>query len=219
MKGRAACTLHDMADVFMTRCEGWEVTRRRHIVGAKRRTARDGLTPPHTNLSGRTGPPSPAACVAAQAGYVTSAVARSSPCSAFYPPTRAAWTPRVCVCDLNAPLLPERYLCLSNIVYLLGVIEYIQDLPRLFTALASRAETIVVSYNCTNLGEADRSSYGWVNALASQDVLALLGDTGFHTVAIERVGTMEIVVKAENLRFGLYRRLRRRAARLCAWRA
>jgi hypothetical protein len=207
----------------MTRCEAEEVARRRYIVAAKT-TDRARWSDPASYEPFWSDRAATAGRLCDNASWVCDigcgpiqSLQRFLPAATVYlPADLCAWTPRVCICDLNAPILPERYLRLSNIVYLLGVIEYIQDLLRLFTALASRTETIVVSYNCTNLGEADRSGYGWVNALASEDVLALLGDTGFHPVAIERVGTMEIVVKAENVNFGLSWRLRRRAARLVA---
>lgn len=137
-----------------------------------------------------------------------------SPGCAYLPADLRAWTPAVEVCDLNAGLLPERHLARCDVATLLGVIEYVFDPPGLFTALARRAETVVVSYNCAELAEVDRAGFGWVNALTREALVDGLRQAGFHPDTVERFGAMEILVRATNPRFGSLRRLRRRAARL-----
>jgi hypothetical protein len=133
--------------------------------------------------------------------------------STYLPADLRAWTPEVMVCDLNAGHLPERYLAQCHVVCLLGVIEYVYDLPRLFEALRQRVETILVSYNCVDLAEVDRAGYGWVNSLSSEQVPALLQDHGFRPVEVRRVGRMEILVKATQSDFGWRPRLRRAVLR------
>ncbi|MCG7360614.1 class I SAM-dependent methyltransferase [Roseomonas sp. ACRSG] len=129
--------------------------------------------------------------------------------SIYLPADLRAWTPEVLPCDLNAGLLPERYLAICDVVCLLGVIEYLYDLPAFFTALRRRTETVLVSYNCVDFAAVDRAGYGWVNALGSEQLLALLRDHGFEIAEVRRVGRMEILVRATQPRFGWLRRLRR----------
>ncbi|WP_428487096.1 methyltransferase domain-containing protein [Rhodopila sp.] len=132
----------------------------------------------------------------------------------YLPADLRRWEPVVETCDLNAGRLPERHLVRCDVVILLGVIEYIYDLPRLLAALARRAETVVVSYNCAELAEVDRPGFGWVNALTTEALLELLRQAGLQPNALERFGAMEILVRARNPGFGPLQRLRRRAARL-----
>jgi len=132
----------------------------------------------------------------------------------YLPADLRCWEPVVERCDLNAGLLPERHLARCEVVTLLGVIEYIYDLPRLLAALARRAETVVLSYNSAELSEVDRAGYGWVNALTSEAILELLRQAGFLPDTVQRFGSMEILVRGSNASFGPLRRLRRRVARL-----
>ena len=132
----------------------------------------------------------------------------------YLPADLRLWDPAVEACDLNADLLPERQLARCDVVTLLGVIEYIYDLPRLFAALTRRVETVVVSYNCAELADVDRIGFGWVNALTKEALLELLQQAGFRPDTVERFGAMEILVRAHNAHFGVSRQLRRRAARL-----
>ena len=69
--------------------------------------------------------------------------------------------PAVDSCDLNAGLLPGRHLARCDVVTLLGVIEYIFDPLRLLSALAQRAEIVVLSYNSVELADVDRAGFGW----------------------------------------------------------
>ena len=132
----------------------------------------------------------------------------------YLPADLHRWDSAVEFCDLNAGRLPNRHLARCDVVTLLGVIEYINDLPHLFRALARRSESIVTSYNCSDLAEVDREGFGWVNGFTTTEVLQLMGAAGFRPARVKRFGEMEILVRAHNSRFGAMRRLRRRAARL-----
>jgi hypothetical protein len=132
----------------------------------------------------------------------------------YLPADLRRWNPTVEGCDLNAGLLPERHLARCDVVTLLGVIEYIFDPALLLSALARRAEIVVLSYNCVELADVDRAGFGWVGALTSQTLAELLRQTGFRLESVERFGTTEILVQASNPGFGPWRRVRRRAARI-----
>ena len=132
----------------------------------------------------------------------------------YLPADLRRWTPAVETCDLNAGRLPERHLARCDVVTLLGVIEYVYDLPRLFAALARHAETVVVSYNCIELADVDRAGFGWVNALTSEALATIVSQSGFQPDTVTRFGTMEVLIRASNPAFGRLRRLRRRVARV-----
>jgi hypothetical protein len=136
------------------------------------------------------------------------------PSCMYLPADLRPWNNAVEVCDLNAGLLPERHLARCNVVTLLGVIEYIFDPARLLIGLGRRAETVVLSYNCTELADVDRAGFGWVNALTSEAVVDLLRQAGFRPDMVERFGSMEILVRASNTSFGKLRRARRHLARV-----
>lgn len=131
----------------------------------------------------------------------------------YLPADLRMWEPRVLACDLNARWLPEPWLRLCDVVCMLGVIEYVNDLESLFSALVERVEALVISYNCADFAVVDRSGFGWVNALTSGTLHDLLEQAGFQVIASRRVGDMELLVKARNSRYGAWRKVRRRAAR------
>ena len=114
--------------------------------------------------------------------------------------------PAVDSCDLNAGLLPVRHLARCDVVTLLGVIEYIFDPLRLLSALAQRAEIVVLSYNSVELADVDRAGFGWVGALTSQTVVELVRQAGLRLECVERFNAAEILVRASNPGFGPLRR-------------
>ena len=94
----------------------------------------------------------------------------------YLPADLKPWTPEVEVCDLNAKLLPEKYLGLADTVTLLGVVERIVDLDWLFASLAKRAERLVVTYHCV-----DKAPHrlDWINAYTTDDFTAKLTAAGY----------------------------------------
>lgn len=131
----------------------------------------------------------------------------------YLPADLRQWDAAVEPCDLNAGILPKRHLARCDVAALLGVIEYIYDLPRLFDSLGRWAETMVISYNCSDLADLDRTGFGWVNTLTEQALLACLKQAGFNPDTVQRFGATEILVRAGNSDFNTIRRARRRVAR------
>jgi hypothetical protein len=86
------------------------------------------------------------------------------------------------VCDLNAATLPP--FPGFQVAVFSGVLEYVNDLPRLLAHLARDFETIVASYavadflnQCTALS---RRAHGWVNDFNSREIEELFLRAGFQ---------------------------------------
>jgi hypothetical protein len=98
----------------------------------------------------------------------------------FYQPSDlVARSPRTLVCDLNKgfPELDGRY----DVIIFSGVIEYIHDLDRLFSAVRTHADSCIVSYAPTDLLQCmtTRLSNAWVNHLSEAALLSRLAKAGF----------------------------------------
>ena len=87
---------------------------------------------------------------------------------------------RTIVCDLNREPFPaiEADMALG-----LGVLEYLYDMPRFLRSLRAAVPRALLSYHPLdrNIGR-DRWSLGWVNALNSVELAALLRHAGFKRV-------------------------------------
>jgi len=91
---------------------------------------------------------------------------------------------RTIAIDLNRdPLaLPE-----VDLIVALGLLEYLHDLPRFFSECRQAAPEALFSYHPLELSpERNRLNLGWVNALNSCEILALLRNAGYHQIQVER---------------------------------
>ena len=89
------------------------------------------------------------------------------PSSVYLPADLRRWTPDTAEIELNAGRLPVTYLELSDVCFLLGVLEYLLDLEKFLRALSARVELVVFSYNPAELVPDDRAAMGWLNALTT----------------------------------------------------
>lgn len=92
--------------------------------------------------------------------------------------------PNTVVCDLNSPTYPV--FPAHDVAMFSGVLEYIQDIPRLVAHLSSHSPIIIASYAGwldNGLSEKlDRRSMGWVNDLTSEEFLRIFTDAGYECV-------------------------------------
>lgn len=86
--------------------------------------------------------------------------------------------PGTVVCDLNAGALPD--FTRHDVAVFSGVLEYVNDVPRLISHLSSRVGVIVTSYADTTLNKRNRRAQGWVNDFTSQDFLRIFEALGFR---------------------------------------
>jgi len=82
------------------------------------------------------------------------------------------------VCDLNNDVLPQfqpyDYAVFS------GVLEYVNDVPRLISHLSSYVDAIVASYAVNELNKTKRRTQGWVNDYSSDQFVKVFQDANFQ---------------------------------------
>ena len=90
---------------------------------------------------------------------------------------------RTLLCDLNGGELPKIE---ADFISLLGVLEYVHDLPALFAALRRTEAKLIASYNPVDLGKADRNrrAQGWFNDFTSAELCAHAAEAGFLLVGM-----------------------------------
>src|SRR5262245_2334065 len=88
------------------------------------------------------------------------------------------------VCDLNSEVLPD--FPLHDVVVFSGVLEYINDVPRLGRHLSRTCQVIVTSYAVvdTNRSTLFRRSCGWVNDFASDEFRRVFERVGLRCDAV-----------------------------------
>lgn len=87
------------------------------------------------------------------------------------------------VCDLNDDILPpfDDY----DVAVFSGVLEYINDVPKLIRHLSDHVDTILTSY-ATADNNKNREINGWVNNFSSDQFIKIFTDNGFKCVHTEK---------------------------------
>ena len=97
-------------------------------------------------------------------------------------------------CDINKGDIPQE-INQVDIVVMLGVIEYVFDLPRFLKTLAQTKKKIVVSYCDTDTGNAkdfnQRTALGWVNAFSRAQLRNLFNDAGLTVFAEDQIDNLQ----------------------------
>lgn len=82
------------------------------------------------------------------------------------------------VCDLNGREIPA--FPRHDVAVFSGVLEYINDLPRLVAHLAGSVNEVIASYAVLEHNPRDRRANGWVNDFTSEQLLRIFAAAGFH---------------------------------------
>lgn len=139
----------------------------------------------------------------------------------YLPADLVAWSPEVAICELNDNRWPQLYLECCDIVYILGVLEYLQSPKDVLSHLAESGPEIVISYNPSDLSDFDRERFGWVNSFPRDAFLQLLQDCAFDIVSSDVFERTQVIVKARSTVRRIERTWRRRMARslfsISAW--
>ena len=98
--------------------------------------------------------------------------------STYIPLDLKQWTADVHFCDLNTGDIPDYLIRSADVVFMLGVCEYLVDLHRTFVSLARSCRSLIVSYCSTDLDKA-RSPL-WINSCSGPEFGSLLGCAGFQ---------------------------------------
>ncbi|WP_017302954.1 methyltransferase domain-containing protein [Spirulina subsalsa] len=87
------------------------------------------------------------------------------------------------ICDLNAATLPA--FPAHDVAVFSGVLEYVNDVPKLISHLAPSVKVILASYAVYEKNTKERRRRGWVNDYTSNEFIALFAERGFQCVHTE----------------------------------
>lgn len=103
---------------------------------------------------------------------------------------------RTVLCNLNNREFPFEAASRADIISLLGVIEYVVDLPRFFGNLRQTGKSVVVTYHPSNItGHLDRAALGWLNHLSTAELAELFISSGFQVTNIEKLSDIQMLFK------------------------
>jgi hypothetical protein len=117
--------------------------------------------------------------------------------------------PGTIVCNLNVRPLPDLGAGVYDVAVLLGVLEYLRDVPSVLDWLAKHVSTCVLSYVCA---EANRYSLrgmretvsrlhaGWMNNYRDNEIRSLFGERGFVLLQEESFDGNRLFVFSQNRR-------------------
>ena len=97
------------------------------------------------------------------------------------------------VCDLNSKHLPEFQA--YDVAVFSGVLEYVNNVPKLIFHLSSSVEMVVVSYAGADLSTHNRRAYGWVNDYSSKEIIKIFKDCGFCCIHTESWQNDQLIYK------------------------
>jgi len=116
----------------------------------------------------------------------------------YMPADLVAWDRRVALCDLNSNKWPDLYLQACEIVYVLGVLEYVLSPQQVLSHLARSCPELVISYNPCDMSDVNRQGFGWMNAFTAADFLDLLRTCGYQILSNTVFARTQIIVKARS---------------------
>jgi hypothetical protein len=103
---------------------------------------------------------------------------------------------RTIVCDLNSGQFPSGPAAQSDVIVMLGLLEYITDLDALFVHLRHSRCDLVLSYCVSDLtGDIDRASLGWINHLSLMDLAVLFDKFGFRVERSDRIDEIQFLMR------------------------
>lgn len=111
--------------------------------------------------------------------------------------------PGTIVCDLNRRPLPDLGASGYDVAVLMGVLEYLRDVPAVLDWLAKHVAVCVLSYACANsngyslramLGTVGRLNRGWMNNYREDELRSLFRERGFVSLREENWKSQRLFV-------------------------
>jgi hypothetical protein len=111
--------------------------------------------------------------------------------------------PGTVVCDLNRRPLPDLGKSMYDVAVLMGVLEYLRDVPSVLDWLAKLVPVCVVSYACAKAnGHSPRAlvetvgrlRHGWMNNYRERELRSLFRERGFELVQDESWENQRLLV-------------------------
>ena len=101
---------------------------------------------------------------------------------------------RTIVCDFNAGAFPDA--AGATHITVLGVVEYLYDVPLFLRRLRACALPVVLSYNPADFtASLDRPALGWVNHLTLDQLLQALGEAGLAVTRRRRIDPNQVLLR------------------------
>lgn len=117
--------------------------------------------------------------------------------SLYQPCDVVARDARTVVCDLNQDELPETHVSNSDIITLLGVIEYLYHPEKILQQIARLDKTVLVSYCEPDILTYHRSPMERVNNLSAEAFVAMVQAAGFSIRRKEKIDILQIIFLLE----------------------
>ena len=114
----------------------------------------------------------------------------------YLPADLAKRTEDTALCDLNRKELPLEYLEQADTVTLLGVIEYVFDVPWLLEALRQFVGTLIISYNPVDMSATGRRESGWVNDFRLDELVQMINVSGYLVRDVNLVDPGQVMIRA-----------------------
>lgn len=115
--------------------------------------------------------------------------------------------PGTIVCDLNQRPLPDLGINVYDVAVLLGVLEYLRDVPSVLDWLAKHVQVCILGYACAKghenslrarLEVVKRITAGWMNNYSEKDLRSLFRERGFVMLRAETWKTQRLLVFSQN---------------------
>ncbi len=107
------------------------------------------------------------------------------------------------VCDLNERPLPDLGADVYDVAVIIGVLEYVRDIPAVLDWLTHYVTLFVVTYACATANgnspralveKVGRLRHGWVNSYREEEFRALFHERGFENVQDENWENQRVFV-------------------------
>lgn len=117
------------------------------------------------------------------------------PACTYQPCDLIARDDRTLVCDFNAGEFPDGAEC--DIVFALGLLEHLADLPAFLSKLRTLGKPVIFSYSVAESGPQDRTALGWANHHRHDEILGLFDAAGLPVYLGTRLDHGQILGRAE----------------------
>jgi hypothetical protein len=111
------------------------------------------------------------------------------------------------ICDLNQRPLPDLGVNVYDVAVLLGVLEYLRDVPAVLDWLAKHVQTCILGYACAKgngnsllakLEVVKRLTVGWMNNYSEEGLSSLFAERGFILQRTENWQTQRLMVFSQH---------------------
>jgi len=120
------------------------------------------------------------------------------PSVTYWPADLVKRDERTLICDINQRVLPAE-IDAADVIMLLGVIEYVFDVPAFLNRARRPGVRLVLTYcdrESSNFGVADRRLHGWVNNFSRAELQGALQQAGFVVTRMAQVDAAQSIYEA-----------------------